>query len=77
MGSLTMERENANVAELVDGMSGDELRDALALEGTVLLLEGGNMFPDVTRIMQDNVAPTLMWIYEEVLPELGIDRKAA
>lgn len=41
------------------------------------MLEGGNMFDDVSRINQENVAATLKYIYETILPAIGIDRKWA
>ena len=33
------------------------------------------MFDDVSRINQENVAATLRYIYDEILPAIGIDRK--
>ena len=64
-----------NLKNAVERMSANDLRTILMGEKNELMLEGGKMFPDATRIHQENVAATLRYIYEEILPALGIDRK--
>lgn len=67
-----------NLDDIVGKMGANDLRVALIGEhemDKVLMSEGGNMFKDVTRINQENVAATLKYIYSEILPALGIDRK--
>ena len=63
------------IEDAVGEMSADDLRTILVGETKELLLEGGKMFPDATRIHQENVAATLKYIYETILPALGIARK--
>ena len=73
-----MDKTMDNLTELVNGMDASDLRSILVGEeegNKGLMLEGGNMFEDVTRIHQENVAATLKYIYEEILPAIGIDRK--
>ena len=60
-------RRNLNASDLTTLLTNEE--------GKELVMEGGKMFPDATRIHQDNVAATLRYIYDEILPALGIDRK--
>ena len=63
--------------DLVGKMNPSDLKSILVGEddGKDLMLEGGNMFDDVVRINQENVAATLKFIYDEILPAIGIDRK--
>ena len=78
MNNILQMMDMDNLTELVNGMDASDLRSILVGEDEVrkeLMLEGGNMFEDVTRIHQDNVAATLQYIYEEILPAIGIDRK--
>lgn len=63
-----------NLDNIVDGMSVRDLRDILCGESS-LMLEGGHMFDDVSRINQENVPATLKYIYDTILPAIGIDRK--
>ena len=64
-----------NIKELVSKMDANDLRDILVGEEKNLMLEGGNMFDDVVRINQENVAATLKYIYDTILPAIGISRK--
>ena len=64
-----------NIKELVNKMDANDLRDILVGEEKDLMLEGGNMFEDVVRINQENVAATLKYIYDTILPAIGISRK--
>lgn len=74
--------EMNNMDEIVNQMKPDDLREIL-VGGTNLMLEGGHMpFVDrngnplsVQRINQENVAATLKYIYDEILPAIQIDRK--
>lgn len=74
--------EMNNMDEIVNHMKPDDLREIL-VGGTNLMLEGGHMpFVDrngnplsVQRINQENVAATLKYIYDEILPAIQIDRK--
>ena len=63
--------------ELVSRMNISDLKNILVGEedGKSLMLEGGNMFDDVVRIHQENVPATLKYIYDEILPAIGINRK--
>jgi len=65
--------------ELVGKMNPSDLKSILVGEDgdddKALMLESGNMFDDTVRINQENVAATLKYIYDEILPALGIDRK--
>lgn len=66
----------SQITDTVNGMSARDLRSILVGETQDnIVCEGGNMFDDVTRINQENVAATLKYIYSEILPALGIDRK--
>lgn len=58
----------ADLKSILVGEDGDDADKAL-------MLESGNMFDDTVRINQENVAATLKYIYDEILPALGIDRK--
>ena len=67
-----------NLTELVNGMDASDLRSILVGEeegSKDLMLEGGKMFPDASRINQENVAATMRYVYDEILPAIGIDRK--
>ena len=72
-----MEIEMDELFELVNRMNPSDLKSILVGEEDAknLMLEGGNMFDDVVRINQENVAATLKFIYDEILPAIGIDRK--
>ena len=63
--------------ELVGKMNPADLKSILVGEDDSkdLMLEGGNMFDDVVRIHQENVPATLKYIYDEILPAIGINRK--
>ena len=67
--------DNDKMTELVNRMDASDLRSVLLGDGGGLVLEGGNMFADVTRINQENVPATLKYIYDEILPAIGINRK--
>jgi hypothetical protein len=68
-----MEKQDLN--EIVrKNMGAEDLASVLKSESQ-LVSEGGHMFDDVTRIHQENVAATLKYIYNEILPALEIDRK--
>lgn len=72
-----------DITELVNQMDPNDLREILVGEEKDLMLEGGHMpFVDkegnplsVQRIHQENVAATLKYIYDEILPAIEIDRK--
>ena len=67
-----------NLDDIVEKMGENDLRVALLGEqemDKVLMSEGGNMFDDVVRIHQENVPATLKYIYDEILPAIGINRK--
>ena len=67
-----------NLYDIVGKMGVNDLRVALLGEqemDKVLMREGGNMFDDVVRIHQENVPATLKYIYDEILPAIGINRK--
>lgn len=69
---------NKEIRFAVDNMSPSEISSILMNEKNVdaiLINEGGNMFSDVTRINQDNVAATLRYVYDEILPAIGLNRK--
>ena len=53
-------------------MSRDELETALLGENT-LVAEGGKRFPNAKRIKQENVKTTLDYIFNELLPQMGIE----
>lgn len=63
------------IKDTVGKMSAEDLRAVLVGEQKELVMEGGKMFPDATRIHQENVAATLKYIYDTILPALDIDRK--
>lgn len=67
-----------NLYDIVGKMGVNDLCVALLGEqemDKVLMREGGNMFDDVVRIHQENVPATLKYIYDEILPAIGINRK--
>lgn len=66
-----------NIDEIVNGMSKDDLKSILVgeTETRELVKEGGNMFPDAVPIHSENVPATLKYIYDEILPNLDINRK--
>jgi hypothetical protein len=72
-----------DITELVNQMDPNDLREILVGEEKDLMLEGGHMpFVDkrgkplpVHRIHQENVAATLKYIYDTILPAIEIDRK--
>lgn len=68
--------DNDEMIELVNLMDASDLRSVLlGGDDRLVFLEGGNMFDDVTRINQENVPATLKYIYDEILPAIGISRK--
>ena len=67
---------NDEYTELAGQMSPADLRSVLVGETeNNLVVEGGKMFSDATRINQENVAATMRYVYETILPAIGIDRK--
>ena len=66
-----------NLFGIVNRMNPYDLKNILVGEDETkdLMLEGGNMFDDVVRIHQENVPATLKYIYDEILPAIGISRK--